>query len=93
MKNYFPKAVRGISYSGYIRINRAQLNKLFENKEFKFNGFIVGNKVNSFHFFGGWHLAWTLNDRSKEEMKEAIQGFERHLDRELGTQAAIFLKK
>lgn len=92
-KQYIPTAVRGVSYQGHIRINRSQLAKLFRNPDFTFHGFIVGNKVNTFHFFGGWHLACTLTNKTEQEMKEALNGFEYYLDAELGSQAAIFLSR
>jgi len=38
------------------KLSIAQVRALFKKGE-KFKGFIVGNKVNSFHFFGGWHLS------------------------------------
>jgi hypothetical protein len=97
MKNtpiqYTPKAVRGIKFPGHIRINRAQLKKLFRQPAFTFSGFIVGNNVNSFHFFGGWHLALTIENRNQKDMTETLNGFEFHLESELGNRAAIYLKK
>ena len=89
---YVPRPVRGVSYPGYIRINRAQLKKLFSQEGFLFSGFLVGNKVNSFHFFKGWSLACALEGKNKEEMESALNSFCFYLEPELGSAAAIFLK-
>ena len=64
---------------------------LFQNPDFTFSGFIVGNNVNTFHFFDGWHLACRMENRTAEEMETSLSGFESYLDRELGNRAAIFL--
>lgn len=89
---YLPKPVRGLAYKGHLRINRAQLKRWFaEGNTFK--GFIVGNNVHPFHFFGGWYLACTIEAETLTEAEEKIRGFEFYLDAELGDQAAIFLKK
>lgn len=93
MKNTLPKTIKGVQFKGHIRISKSQLAKLFLNPLFRFNGFIVGNKVNSFHFFGGWHLACKLSGKTSEEMKESINGFLFYLDSELGNNAAIFLDR
>lgn len=97
MKNtpiqYTPKAVKGIAFPGHIRINRAQLKRLFRNPGFTFTGFIVGNNVNTFHFFDGWHLAHRISSRNEKDMNDTINGFEWYLESELGNRAAIFLKK
>ena len=87
-----PKPARGCSHKGHIRINSRQLAKLFTNPHFRFTGFIVGNKVAPFHYFGGWHLACTLDGKSKEEMQSAINSFCFYLDPELGNNAAIFVR-
>ena len=57
-----------------------------------FKGFIVGNKVNTFHFFGGWHLACRLEKETLEEMQSSLNEFSFYLDPELGSHPAIFLK-
>ncbi len=90
---YRPRAIRGISYPGHVRISRRQLARLFQEPGFSFSGFIVGNNVNTFHFFGGWHLAHRIENRNAEDMEKTLNGFEFHLDRELGNRAAIFLAK
>ncbi len=93
MKTYTPKAVRGIKFPGHIRINRTQLAKLFSTPGWTFSGFIVGNKVNPFHFFGGWHLACVIEHYSEKEMGETINSFLWYLESELGNDCAIYLKK
>ena len=90
---YTPKPIRGLSYPKHIRISRRQLARLFQNPGFTFSGFIVGNNVNTFHFFGGWHLAHRIENRNAADMEETLNGFESYLDRELGNRAAIFLAK
>ena len=87
-----PKNSRGCTFKGFLRINSAQLAKLFTNPAFRFTGFIVGNKVAPFHYFGGWHLACKLDGKSKEEMREAISSFLFYLDPELGNNAALFVR-
>lgn len=92
-RKYTPKAVRGISYPGFTRINKTQLARLFaDDPAFRFSGFIVGNNVNTFHFFNGWYLACTLGNKTQEEMKDSLTQFQWYLDAELGNAAAIFLK-
>lgn len=92
-RKYTPKAVRGISYPGFTRINKTQLARLFaDDPNFRFSGFLVGNNVNASHFFRGWHLACTLEDKTHEEMKESLNSFAHYLDAELGSAAAIFLE-
>lgn len=93
MKTYTPKAVRGIKFPGHIRINRAQLKKLFSQPAWTFSGFIVGNNVSSFHFFGGWHLAHKIEKRNEKDMDETINGLLFSLEPELGRDCAIYLKK
>jgi hypothetical protein len=91
--HYVPKPVRGCSCKGHIRINRRQLARLFQNPDWRFSGFIVGNNVNPFHFFGGWYLACRLENKTSEEMTKAINSFCFYLDAELGSDAAIFVAK
>lgn len=92
MKTKLPKPIRGCSYKGHIRINRTQLAKLFRDPAFRFTGFIVGNKVAPFHYFGGWYLAHRIEGRNAEEMESTINGFCFYLDPELGNSAAIFVR-
>ncbi len=94
MKPYTPKASRGLSFPGHIRINRRQLARLYASRPgFLFSGFIVGNNVNTFHFFGGWHLACTLEKKTAEEMEQSLNSFAFYLDPELGNRPAVFLSR
>ncbi len=89
---YKPKAIRGQTYPGYIKVSIAQVRKLFEGGQ-TFDGFIVGNKVASFHFFHGWHLACAFQSGTWRDFETSIDAFTFYLDAELGNRAAIYLKK
>ena len=71
------------------KITITQVRALFKRGE-KFKGFIVGNKVNSFHFFGGWHLASEVRADTLEEFIKYKNAFEYYLEPELGNRAAIY---
>ena len=90
---YVPKPIAGQSYTGHTKINSLQLHRCFlHNEGFLFNGFIVGNKVSSWHFFNGWCLAYRIEEKTESEMDEIIDGFLWYLDLELGNNVAIFLE-
>ncbi len=92
---YAPKPIRGQSFQGYTKVSLAQIRKLYASGQ-AFKGFIVGNKVAAFHFFGGWHLACTLSDEATatfESFETVLNSFHFYLDPELGTRAAFYLKK
>jgi hypothetical protein len=96
-KPYKPKAIRGQKYKGHIKISISQVKKLFKDGQ-SFDGFIVGNKVNSFHFFKGWHLAYPFESYSFESysfvgFEARVSSFLRNLDPELGNRVAIYLKQ
>lgn len=74
------------------KITITQVRSMFKKGE-KFKGFIVGNKVNSFHFFGGWHLASSFEAATLDEFVEHKNAFEFYLEPELGNRAAIYLTK
>ena len=88
---YIPKQIRGQKYKGYIKLSISQVERLFRDGQ-HFNGFIVGNKVNTHHFFGGWHLACTIEHETWDEFKASINHFLFYLDSELGDNAAIYRK-
>ena len=88
---YIPKQIRGQRYKGYIKLSISQVERLFRDGQ-HFNGFIVGNKVNTHHFFGGWHLACTIEHETWDEFKASINSFLFYLDSELGNNAAIYRK-
>lgn len=92
-KKYFPKAIRGQRFPGHVKVSRAQVKRLFANGQ-TFSGFIVGCNVSSFHFFGGWHLAFPIS-------KDNLTAFEQTLNEwtwynanpETGNTPAIYWKK
>ena len=55
---------------------------------------MVGNKVNSHHFFGGWHLAYCADPsgRSASDFNRLANSFGAHLEAELGNRVAFFVK-
>jgi len=55
---------------------------------------MVGNKVNSHHFFSGWHLAYCADPSGYQpgDFDRLANSFGAHLDRELGNQVAFFVK-
>ena len=90
---YVPSAVRGQTFFGFTRINKAQLKRYLLQPGTWFSGFIVGNKVASYHFFNGWHLAHSISNATLEETETAISAFLFHLDGELGDNVAIYQKE
>jgi len=93
MPTTLPKAARGASFKGYLRITQAQLARLFRNPAFRFTGFIVGNKVSPAHYFGGWHLACRREGLDSEDMRISTNAFLFYLDAELGNRAVIFVRR
>lgn len=90
--NYTPKAIRGQTYPGHIKVSKSQVKKLFDAGKV-FNGFLVGNKVNSFHFFNGWHLACQVKATNLNEFNQTFNSFNFYLEPELGSGVSIYLKK
>ncbi len=91
MKNYFPKPIKGLAYAGHVKISHAQVIKYLQLGN-KFEGFLVGNKVNSFHFFGGWYLACRVTSDNLDEFNKSFNSFNFYLEPELGNRPAIYLK-
>lgn len=89
---YIPKPIRGQKYDGYIKVSLSQVRTIFKHKQV-FNGFLVGNKVNSHHFHNGWHLACDIRKYNIEEFEQTLNSFLFYLNSELGSGAAIYLKK
>ena len=87
---YTPKALKGQFCEHYIKVNRRQVSKLFKSGQ-SFNGFIVGNKVASFHFFAGWHLAYSFDADNEEYFNKVVNSFRVYLDKELGSDVAIYI--
>lgn len=74
----------------YKKVTISQVRALFK-KGGTFKGFLVGNKVNRFHWFRGWYLAHEVEASSLEEFIKHKNACEFYLDRELGTAMAIYL--
>lgn len=74
------------------KITITQVRALFKRGE-KFKGFIVGNKVNSFHFFGGWHFVSEVCVDILEEFIKYRNVFEFYFELELGNRVVIYLTK
>ncbi len=91
-KPYFPKAIRGQSYPGHIKVNAAQVRKLLASGQ-GVSGFMVGSNVTSFHFFGGWHLAHTFEETSLADFETRLNAFAFYLEPELGRNVALFIRK
>lgn len=90
--SYTPKAIRGQRYPGYTKVSVRQVRRMLDEGQ-TFDGFLVGNNVNSFHFFGGWHLAFRIEVQSRAEFDRSLNAFLFYLEPELGNRAAIFLKR
>lgn len=80
----------------YKRINKTVARKLYnEGKTI----IIVGDNVNDYHFFDGWHLASQMNKGDVEyspsvsEFDARVNNFEFYLEPELGRRAAFFIDK
>jgi hypothetical protein len=89
---YIPKPIRGQKYKGYIKVSLSQVRTIFKHKQV-FNGFLVGNNVNTHHFHSGWHLACDIKKDSMEEFERTLNSFLFYLDYDLGSGAAIYLKE
>lgn len=89
---YVPKPIRGQRVKGYTKVSVAQVKRLFTDGQ-TFSGFIVGNKVASYHFFNGWGLACRIQSNTLADFTTSLNSFHFYLDSELGTRAAIYLKK
>jgi hypothetical protein len=90
-KPYFPKAIRGQAYPGYIKVSRAQVERLLNSGQ-SVRGFMVGNNVNTFHFFGGWHLAHTFEESNLADFQSRCNSFHFYLELELGRRAAFYIR-
>lgn len=89
---YTPKPIRGQSIKGYTKVSQAQVKKLFADGQ-SFNGFIVGNKVAAFHFFGGWHLIFPIEKNNWADFLEAVvQWAWYNANSKTGLTPAIYLK-
>lgn len=90
-QSYFPKPIRGQAFPGYTKVSRSQVKKYMEAGN-TFNGFLVGNRVNWFHFHGGWHLAYDFYCESFQSFQTTCNNAKFYLEPELGNNIAIYLK-
>lgn len=74
----------------YMKVNITHVMKII-NQTGRFRGFIVGNKVNSYHFFNGWRLAQECELYSENEVYSLRSNFMHYLNSELGNGAAWFV--
>lgn len=72
------------------KVTISQVRASFK-KGVSFNGFLVGNKVNSFHWFNGWYLAHTLKCDTLAEFEKHKNACEFYLEPELGSRMAIYV--
>lgn len=56
----------------------------------QWTGFIVGNHVNPFHFFGGWRLAYEVVFQSLQELEDNVADMLYYMDTELGNRVAFY---
>lgn len=75
----------------YRKTNRLAVEKALDKGE-KFDGFIVGNKINNFHWFAGWHLAHVFEETAKEDFVTRWNAALFYLEPELGSGLAIWKK-
>jgi hypothetical protein len=75
----------------YTRISKTKARKLYEAG---YSVVIVGDNVNTFHFFDGWYLAHRIASTDGREMTFDAQviNFEFYLERELGRRSAFYLE-
>jgi hypothetical protein len=91
--SYIPKPIRGQVVKGHIKVSKSQVKRWFQAGQ-TFSGFIVGNKVNSFHFFGGWHLAFQLEKSTWTEFERTLNEWAWYnANSETGNIPAIYLKR
>ena len=81
-------------FTGWIKKNTLQIQKMFDKLEpgKKISGFIVGNKVNPYHFFKGWMLAIHFEFSNKEEFMNFYNSALSYLEPEMGNRMAIYFK-
>jgi hypothetical protein len=76
----------GISYDKKTIV---QVKKAIREKG-SWTGLLVPNKVNSFHFEGGWHLGHRETFTSIEELTQHVDNCLYYMERELGTRVAFY---
>jgi len=58
----------------YKKLTKTQVKSLLKKGK-AFEGFIVGNKVNPYHFFNGWHLAFNAKFESVEDLEKTVSNW------------------
>lgn len=72
----------------YKRIDKREARKRFNRGEVII---VVGDNVNDYHFFSGWHLAQRIEKtEDRNDFDSWINNFEFYLEPELGKRAAFF---
>jgi len=74
----------------YKKVTITQVRAAFKRGE-SFDGFLVGNKVNSSHFFAGWYLASSFKASNMDEFQKHRNAFDFYLEPELGKASAIYV--
>lgn len=59
-------------------------------KEGSWQGLVAPNKVNSFHFEGGWHLGHRQEIKSLNELELLVNGMLFYMEKELGNRVAFY---
>ncbi len=77
--------------STFRKTNRLAIEKRLEKGE-KVRGFMVGNKVNNHHWFGGWHLASGFIYTDKKEFVKHWNHALFYLEPELGSGLAVWVE-
>jgi hypothetical protein len=89
---YTPKAIRGQKVKGYTKVSTSQVARMFADGQ-TFDGFIVGNKVASWHFFNGWHLAFPIQKETQAEFSDCLQQWAWYnANSETGNTPAIYVR-
>lgn len=58
----------------YKKVTKAQVKSIIK-KDGCFDGFMVGCKVNSFHFFSGWNLCYNVKFENVEEVESTVSNW------------------
>lgn len=75
----------------YKKLTKPQVKAKIK-KDGKWEGIMVGNKVNHFHFEGGWHLGQNIVVNDEKELDDMSNTMLFYLPRELGNRIAFYEK-
>ncbi len=59
-------------------------------KNGKWDGLLVPNKINSFHFLDGWHLGHEASFSTLEELETHVNSMLYYMEKELGNRVAFY---